>query len=54
MNYTNIILTMILALLLVDMVNSTLISADNASVDSTDIRSIVRALDGIKMAIQFK
>ena len=54
MNYTNIILTMIFALLLFDMVNFDVVSNANASVDSSDIRSIVRALDGIKVAIQFK
>ena len=54
MNYTNIILTMIFALHLFDMVNFDVVSNGNASVDSSDIRSIVRALDGIKVAIQFK
>ncbi len=54
MKYTNIILTMIFGILLIDMVNFNIIQEANASVDSTDIRSIVRALEGIKMAIQFK
>ena len=52
--YTNIILTMIFALLLIDMVNFNIIQEANASVDSSDIRDIVRALEGIKIAIQFK
>jgi|TARA_B110001450_G_scaffold192721_1_gene181013 hypothetical protein len=55
MKYTNIILTMIFALLLIDTINLSLIQDANASIDSDDVRSsaqsIVRALDDITNAI---
>jgi hypothetical protein len=54
MKYTNIILTMIFALLLIDTINLSLIHDANASIDSDDVRSsaqsIVRALDDITNA----
>ena len=39
MKYTNIILTMIFALLLIDTINLSLIQDANASIDSDDVRS---------------
>ena len=55
MKYTNIILTMIFALLLIYTINLSLIQDANASIDSDDVwssaQSIVRALDDITNAI---